>query len=306
VKRVAETMDVSRSRLNERLADIPRPRPPRYSKADDEWLLPMIRDIADERMTYGYRRLCAVLNRRLREQGLARVNHKRVYRIMKLHGMLLTRHTGKRPQRDHQGKVVVLKRNLRWSSDVFEFTCDNAETVRVAFAIDCRDREVIGHVASSCGVSGQMIRDLMLECVEKRFGAPRTPHRIEWLSDNGSCFTARETVDFAAELGLESRFTPVRSPESNGMAEAFVKTFKRDYVYVNDRPSALSVMSRLGDWFEDYNENHPHKGLRMMSPREYIRSEDLSAPNRCEPTGRRREWAQQELVGGGGPTAAPK
>jgi transposase InsO family protein len=58
---------------------------------------------------------------------------------------------------------------------------------------------------------------------------------------------ARETVDFAAELGLESRFTPVRSPESNGMAEAFVKTFKRDYIYVNDRPSALSVMSRLGD-----------------------------------------------------------
>jgi transposase InsO family protein len=268
--------------------------------------LPLIRDIADERMTYGYRRLCAVLNRRLCEQGLARVNHKRVYRIMKLHGMLLTRHTGKRPQRDHQGKVIVLKRNLRWSSDVFEFACDNAETVRVAFAIDCRDREVIGHVASSNGVSGQMIRDLMLECVEKRFGAPRTLHRIEWLSDNGSCFTARETVDFAAELGLESRFAPVRSPESNGMAEAFVKTFKRDYIYVNDRPSALSVMSRLGDWFEDYNENHPHKGLRMMSPREYIRSEELSASNRCEPTGRRREWAQQELVGGGGPAAAPE
>jgi hypothetical protein len=30
--------------------------------------------------------------------------------------------------------------------------------------------------------------------------------------------------------------------ESNGMAESFVKTFKRDYVYVNDLPDAMTVM----------------------------------------------------------------
>ena len=56
------------------------------------------------------------------------------------------------------------------------------------------------------------------------------------------------------------------------MAEAFVKTFKRDYVYVNDRPDAKTVLAQLPGWFEDYNENHPLKGLRMKSPREFIRS----------------------------------
>jgi transposase InsO family protein len=40
--------------------------------------------------------------------------------------------------------------------------------------------------------------------------------------------TARETLDFAAALGLVPCFTPVRSQESNGIAETFVKTFKRD------------------------------------------------------------------------------
>ena len=303
MKRVAETMDVSRSRLNERLAATSRPRPPRYSKAEDDRLLPLIKDITDERLTYGYRRICALLNRRLQGEGFARVNHKRVYRIMKLHGLLLARHTGKRPDRPHDGKVIVLKRNVRWSSDAFEFACDNGASIRVAFALDCRDREIIGHVASTRGITGQMIRDLMLECVEKRFGSARTPHRIEWLSDNGSCYTAKETVGFAAELGLESRFTPVRSPESNGMAEAFVKTFKRDYVYVNERPDALSVLERLGEWFEDYNENHPHKGLRMMSPREYIRTQEPGASARTEPSGRAREWAPKKLVGGCGPAA---
>ncbi|MEW5775123.1 MAG: IS630 family transposase [Thermodesulfobacteriota bacterium] len=70
----------------------------------------------------------------------------------------------------------------------------------------------------------------------------------------------------------EGRVTPVRSPESNGMAEAFVRTFKRDYVYVQDRPDARTVLGQPADWFEDYNERHPHKGLRMKAPREFIRS----------------------------------
>ncbi len=43
--------------------------------------------------------------------------------------------------------------------------------------------------------------------------------------------------------------------QSNGMAEAFVKTFKRDYVYVQDRPDAKTVLSQLSAWFEDYNES---------------------------------------------------
>jgi transposase InsO family protein len=55
------------------------------------------------------------------------------------------------------------------------------------------------------------------------------------------------------------------------MAEAFVKTFKRDYVYVNSVESAQDVMRQLPNWFEDYNENHPHKGLKMKSPRKFLR-----------------------------------
>lgn len=42
-------------------------------------------------------------------------------------------------------------------------------------------------------------------------------------------------------------------------------------MYVNDRPDAQTVLSQLAAWFEDYNEVHPHKGLRMLSPREFIR-----------------------------------
>ena len=78
-----------------------------------------------------------------------------------------------------------------------------------------------------------------------------------------------EGVEYTFE---DVRFTPVRSPESNGMAEAFVNTFKRDYVRIHARPDAATVLAQLPGWFEDYNERHPHKGLRMKSPREFIRA----------------------------------
>jgi transposase InsO family protein len=170
--------------------------------------------------------------------------------------------------------VITLRSNLRWCSDAFEIRCWSGERVQVAFSLDCCDREVMSYVATTAAITGEMIRDLMAESFERRFGseALQMPHAIEWLSDNGPPYTALETRDFGEKLGLLICTTPADSPESNGMVESFVKTFKRDYVYVNELHDAATVMQQLAAWFEDYNEVHPHKGLRMQSPREYRRT----------------------------------
>jgi len=273
MKAVADTLGVARSQLHDRVHRPPVPRGA-YSKAGDEALLPLIRRLVDERPTYGYRRITALANRALAAKAAPAANHKRVFRIMKRHGLLLAKHTGRRKGRIHDGKVVVMRSNLRWCSDAFEITCWNGEIVRVVFAIDAHDREVPAwHAVAGAGISGSMVRDMMLETVEKRFGTVQAPHAVEWLSDNGSPYTARETVDFAAALGLVPCFTPVQSPESNGIAEAFVKTFKRDYVRVNPLPDAATVFRQIAGWFNDYNENHPHSGLGMRSPNEFIRAQ---------------------------------
>ena len=272
MKAVAATLGIARSNLVERLKDRGRPRR-RYCKAEDAAILPRIRRLVDQRPTYGYRRITALLNRELAAEGQPGANHKRVYRLMKVHGLLLARHTGDRPGRTHDGKVVVMASNIRWCSDGFEFTCWNGEIVRAAFVMDAHDREIIAWKAvANAGVSGSDIRDMMLEAVEKRFSDTRAPHPVEWLSDNGSPYTAIGTRRFAAQLNLISCFTPVASPESNGMSEAFVKTFKRDYVRITAIPDADIALDRIAGWFEDYNENHPHSGLRMRSPREFRRA----------------------------------
>jgi transposase InsO family protein len=273
MKTVADVLGVARSHLHDRVRRPARPRG-RYRKAADEELLPLIRRLVDERPTYGYRRITALTNRTLAADGKPAANHKRVFRIMQREGLLLQRHSGRRRGRLHDGKVVVMRSNLRWCSDVFEITCWNGEIVRVVFAIDAHDREALAwHAVAGVGISGSMVRDLMLEAVELRFGSIKAPHAVEWLSDNGSAYTAKATLDFAAALCLVPCFTPVNSPESNGIAEAFVKTFKRDYARVHPLPDAATVLRQIAGWFEDYNESHPHSGLRMRSPREFIRAQ---------------------------------
>ena len=123
---------------------------------------------------------------------------------------------------------------------------------------------------------GADVRDMMAEVVDKRFGATRCPHRVEWHTDNGPIYTANETRAFGASCGFVVTTTPAYSPESNGMAEALVKTMKRDYFYVadfDDIADAATVLRRLPGWFNDYNEHAPHRALGMLSPREFRRRE---------------------------------
>ena len=147
----------------------------------------------------------------------------------------------------------------------------NGEVVRGAFIIDAHDREIISwRAVVNAGISGSDVRDMMLEAVERRFGTCQTAQTIEMLTDNGAPYTARETRIFARQIGLRSCFTPVKSPQSNGISEAFVHTLKRDYVHISPLPNAETALRLIGEWIEDYNEHHPHSGLKMRSPREFI------------------------------------
>ena len=185
MKTVAETLEVARSNLIERQKGARPARGPQTRPGDME-LAAEIRRLVDQRPTYGYWRIAALLKRERRSAGQEPVNAKRVYRLMKKHGLLLQRHTGRRTPRAHDGQVIAIRSNIRWCSDALEFTCWNGEIVRVAFALDCHDREVIGWLATTAGISGEMIRDMMVQCVERRFASVRAPHKVQWLTDNGS------------------------------------------------------------------------------------------------------------------------
>ncbi|RZX84409.1 IS3 family transposase [Escherichia coli] len=256
----------------------------RSRHSDDTDVLLRIHHVIGELPTYGYRRIWALLRRQAELDGMPAINAKRIYRIMRQNALLLERKTAVPPsKRAHTGKVAVKESNQRWCSDGFEFRCDNGEKLRVTFALDCCDREALHWAVTTGGFNSETVQDVMLGAVERRFGNELPASPVEWLTDNGSCYRANETRQFARMLGLEPKSTAVRSPESNGIAESFVKTIKRDYISVMPKPDGLTAAKNLAEAFEHYNEWHPHSALGYRSPREYLRqraSNGLS-DNRC-------------------------
>ncbi|MCG9027137.1 IS3 family transposase [Laribacter hongkongensis] len=273
VKRVSDCLGVARSHLavrSKRVADWRDGR--QHRQPDDAALVTDLKALIGDLPSYGYRRTWGLLRRQREALAQQPVNAKRVYRVMKQHGLLLRRRV-KQPggSRRHEGRVAVATSDTCWCSDGFEVNCDGGDKLRVTFALDCCDREVMSWVAGTTGYRSDDVQNVMLEAVEKRLGLDTPSAPIEWLSDNGSAYTAEVTRAFARMLGLEPVTTPVCSPQSNGMAESLVKTMKRDYVAQMPKPDATTALHNLGIAFEHYNEHHPHSALKYRSPREFRR-----------------------------------
>ncbi|EFB9236289.1 IS3 family transposase, partial [Escherichia coli] len=256
VSLVSRCLRVSRAQLHvilRRTDDWKDGRRSRHS--DDTDVLLRIHHVIGELPTYGYRRVWALLRRQAELDGMPAINAKRIYRIMRQNALLLERKPAVPPsKRAHTGRVAVKESNQRWCSDGFEFRCDNGEKLRVTFALDCCDREALHWAVTTGGFNSETVQDVMLGAVERRFGNELPASPVEWLTDNGSCYRANETRQFARMLGLEPKNTAVRSPESNGIAESFVKTIKRDYISVMPKPDGLTAAKNLAEAFEHYNE----------------------------------------------------
>lgn len=173
--------------------------------------------------------------------------------------------------RDHSGKIHVQRSNSRWCSDGLEFKCLNGETVTMTFILDCCDREVISFVVKKGrGLPAWMAREQVLLVVNQRFGSiDVVPHALQLLTDNGAAYTSRTTRALLATLGIEDCKTAVCSPQSNGMAENFVKTLKRDYLPFIDLSHAEPALACLPEVIERYNNEHPHSALGYLSPAEF-------------------------------------
>jgi putative transposase len=289
MKPVCQALGVARSNVHARKG-----RPPSWldgrcarTPHDAELLANIRQEIADL-PSYGYRRACALVNRKRSSAAQPRVNPKRVYRVMASNALLLPKAPRRRQSsRPHDGVVAVPVSNTRWCSDGFEIKCDDGRTVTAAFAEDCCDREIMAFRAwEGKGLPGEPVREMLIEAVEKRYGAVEAfpaGHRLEFLTDNGGAYIAHETRSIARSLGLTPINTPVCSPQSNGMAESFVNTFRRDYVSRMDLSNALTVLSQLAAAFEHYNEVHPHSRLKMKSPREFRRLLDEHSTRQAQP-----------------------
>lgn len=244
----------------------------------DDDLQEEIQEALARHPSFGYKRLTAVINRKRQKTNRPRVNAKRVYRVAKQRKLLLVcKPSLPGYSKEHNGQVSVDASNKRWCSDGLEFKCFNGEHVSMTFVLDCCDREVISFVAKKGrGLPAWMAQEQVLLAVNRRFGAvSQVPTSLQLLTDNGSAYTSRKTKQLLNALGIEDCKTAVGSPQSNGMAESFVKTLKRDYLPFIDLESAETALSCLPGAIKLYNEEHPHSALSYLSPMEFRKSRGL-------------------------------
>jgi putative transposase len=132
------------------------------------------------------------------------------------------------------------------------------------------------HPAHGRALSAAAIKELELAPAGARYTVGVRPRA--WRNPNGST-TPR--IDRAlTDARSPPTTTPAYGPESNGLAEAFVETFKRDCVHGVELRDTETVLSHLGGWSADYNTQAPHAALGFRSPADY-RAEQVTVSSPC-------------------------
>ena len=123
--------------------------------------------------------------------------------------------------RVHDVQVTVRCSDQRCSCDGLVIKCDSGQTMTATFAKNCCESEKMARRAwEGKGQPGELVRELLIEAVEKSFGAVVAilrVHRLEILTDNGGAYIAADTRSVANSLGL----TPVNTPVAAYKATAW-------------------------------------------------------------------------------------
>ncbi len=154
---------------------------------------------------------------------------------------------------------TLIRPNFRWCADHLKFFCWNGDVVCIAFIIDESGGRIISWSAiANAEISDSDTQEMMLEAIEKRFGATSELQPIEHFFESGG-------GDEFMTTGLVPRFMPVASPLSKGVVEAFVSTLTRDYISTTPIPDGETALSKIAGWIDEYHEIHRPRDERFKA-----------------------------------------
>jgi putative transposase len=231
-------------------------------------LIQRIRAIRERWPGYGYRRVTV----QLRREGLC-INHKRVARLMRVHGLLA------RPPRrfiatsDGACGAVFPNRvagftptapDQLWVADL-TYIALRSGFVFLAAILDAFSRRVIGYA-----LAPHMGAQLTLSALEAAVQARRPPPGCIHHSDRGSQYGALQYRALLQRHGLVGSMSRRGNPYDNARAESFMKTLKYEEIYLKHYESFEQVCRELPHFLEQvYNTERLHSALGYLSPTEF-------------------------------------
>lgn len=238
----------------------PRQRP---ARPVDGGLELVVREILQQFPTFGIRRVWAYLRFRLHWK----INRKRVERLLQRRGWTVKqRRTGGRP-RTAGARSVTTQPDLRWATDVALLFC-GAQDGWCSFVpvLDCCTRQVLGWELSHTARAKTAERALENALIG-RFGFTYgAPAGLVLRHDNGLVFGSRLYRRMARDYGLQQEFITPYTPEENGLAERFIRSFKEECAWQHQFQSIDEARSAITRWIAWYNAERPHQALGYQTP----------------------------------------
>ncbi|MFD6064466.1 IS3 family transposase [Rhodococcus wratislaviensis] len=244
-------------------------------RADQE-LAERIRAIhSDSDGTYGAPRVTA----ELREAGIE-VNHKRVERVMREHGIVSV-HLRKPvrttiPAPDAAPVPDLIRRdftasapNTRYVGDITYLPVGDGEFLYLATVLDLGSRRLAGWSIAD-HMRTELVTDALRAAAACR-GAAGLDGSI-FHSDNGAQYASAEFADLCRELGVTTSRGAVGTSADNAAAESLNATLKRETLQSRKRwNSAGEARAAVFRWITRYNTRRRHSTLGQICPVEFER-----------------------------------
>ena len=229
-------------------------------RPEDRRLRVRLRELAEERRRFGYRRLWVLL---LREGW--QVNHKRVYRLYVEEKLGLRRKRGSKRSGVRQPLAEPMAANQVWSVDFMTDALSSGRRFRTLNIVDDYTRECLAiEVDTSLG-GGRVVR--VLEELKLRRGLPQ-----QIRSDNGPEFVSRAVDQWAYEQELGWHTIQPGRPMENGYVESFNGRFRDECLNENWFTDLADARAKIALWKQDYNQTRPHSALGYRTPEEFAKS----------------------------------
>lgn len=228
------------------------------ARPDDRMLRSRLREMANERRRFGYRRLHLLLRR----EGVE-INHKKLFRLYREERLTVRRRGGRKRAIGTRAPMAVPQGpNQRWSVDFLHDVLADGRRFRIFAAVDDFTRECLALTVDTSISGARVVRELGR--VAELRGRP-----CMIVSDNGTELTSNAVLAWSEEVGIEWHYIAPGKPMQNAFIESFNGRLRDECTNEHLFHGLREAQRIIEAWRVDYNSARPHTSLGGLTPREF-------------------------------------
>ena len=246
----------------------------RSKRDDNAELRDKLRELANQRRRFGYRRLHILLRR----EGVM-INRKKTQRLYQEEGLAVRRRRSRKRAVGTRAPAPVLAlSNERWSLDFVHDQMASGRRLRVLNVVDDVTRECLAAVPDT-SISGRRVVRELADLIAER----GKPGMI--VSDNGTELTSNAVLAWCGEIGVEWHYIAPGKPVQNGFCESFNGRMRDELLNGTLFLSMAHARVEIAAWVDDYNRERPHSSLGYETPAAFAAELQKQWPASLRPTG---------------------